>query len=293
MPEPRSFVTPLFTSALSLSLVFTIGCTSPVVSPSALSLAQQRLAREVGTVPKKGTLVVVDYTKPSSEKRMTVIDLKTGRARMNSLVAHGVNSGLVYAQSFSDEVGSEKSSLGLYRVGEEYMGKHGPSLRLDGLDRGFNLNARKRGIVVHSASYVSKETMHENRHEYGRIGRSQGCLALNEKDLVKLDRKMQRPAYVFAYAPTLLAQGAYPPLNPAPPQPVLAQADNPAPTRKPTTPVVASAPAPAQKAPAPAPAAVDLPAIPRPTQVETGPVALGDAPAQTGFYTVSGRAPVQ
>lgn len=166
---------------------------------------------EVGGKPAEGSLVVVDFSKPSSEKRMTVVDLKTGRAKMNSHVAHGVNSGLLYATQFSDRPGSNQSSLGLFKVGEEYVGKHGRSLRLDGLDPGFNINARRRAIVVHAADYVSREAMVANRHEYGRLGRSAGCLSLSDDDMEKLlGRKLKRPAYIFAYAPTMVAGHEYP-----------------------------------------------------------------------------------
>ena len=296
----RSLAHFLPAASLPALLAILTGCTSPVVSPSALSLAQQRVAREVGELPKKGSLVIVDYTKPSSEKRMTVVDLKTGRAKMNTLVAHGVNSGLLYATNFSDQVGSEKSSLGLYKVAEEFNGKHGPSLRLDGLDPGWNINARRRGIIVHSANYVSKETMRENRNEYGRLGRSQGCLALSDKDMAKLDRKLARPAYVFAYAPTMLAQGTYLPVTPAveapAPAPALAKAERKAPARQTETlaPTLVALERKVQTTPAPAPAPkpeiVDLPAIPRPAAVKTGPVALAADGAQASFYTAYGTA---
>lgn len=278
--------------ALPLALTLLTGCNSPAVSDSALGLAKQRLFRELGPQPKKGTLVVVDYTKPSSEKRLTVVDLKSGRTKMNTLVAHGVNSGLLYATSFSDKVGSEKSSLGLYQVSEEFNGKHGPSLRLDGLDPGFNLNARKRGIIVHSANYVSQETMRQNRNEWGRLGRSQGCLALSDKDMAKLDRKLVRPAYVFAYAPPMLAENKYPYAAPTPaaPQPmtapVLASAKaQPAKSSEPVRlkPLVVSQ---TQPSPRPQPAR-DLPAIPRPSYIETGPVPMTDSPELASFYTYS------
>lgn len=175
-----------------------------------MDYAKERVVAEVGKKPREGSLVVVDYSKPSSEKRMTVVDLKTGRAKMNSLVAHGVNSGLLYATEFSDRVGSNQSSLGLYKVGEEYYGKHGRSLRLDGLDPGFNINARRRAIVVHAADYVSHEAMQANRHEFGRLGRSAGCLSLSDEDMERLDKKLKRPAYIFAYAPTMVAEHEYP-----------------------------------------------------------------------------------
>lgn len=252
-------------------------CTSPVVSDSALSFAKQRVVAEVGDAPKKGSLVIVDYTKPSSQKRMTVVDLKTGRAKMNSLVAHGVNSGLLYAQDFSDRVGSNQSSLGLYRIAEPYVGKHGPSLRLDGLDPGYNINARKRAIVIHAADYVSKEAMRENRNEGWRLGRSAGCLSLSDKDMVKFSKKIERPAYVFAYAPAMLADQSYQvpasqPAQPATappatvpnqiPQPMLASAGNVPVNRD-------------ENAAAPAPASPEMAAAPRPQLLGTSLATAG------------------
>ena len=240
-------------ACLPALLIFGTSCTSPVVSDSAMEFAKERVVAEVGDRPREGSLVVVDYSKPSSEERMTVIDLKSGRAKMNSLVAHGVNSGLLYATDFSDRVGSNQSSLGLYKVGEEYWGKHGRSLRLDGLDPGFNRNARKRAIVVHAADYVSEEAMEANRHEFGRLGRSAGCLSLSDEDMERLGRKMKRPAYIFAYAPTMVAEHEYPDVNGEQPKVPATLAS--APSKPPTAPT-RPAEKPAVPRPA-APAAVD------------------------------------
>lgn len=259
----------LIPSACALVTAFLgTSCTSPVVSDSALSFAKQRVIAEVGEEPSEGSLVIVDYSKPSSKKRMTVVDLKSGRAKMNSLVAHGVNSGLLYAQDFSDRVGSNQSSLGLYRIAEPYVGKHGPSLRLDGLDPGFNINARRRAIVIHAADYVSKEAMRENRHEGGRLGRSAGCLSLSDRDMVKFSKKIKRPAYVFAYAPTMLADQSYT-----------------VPGTQPVQPAQPAAPVPSAPAvPAPVPADVTQPML-----VSTGnvPVNREESPASPEFAAVS------
>lgn len=290
----------ILTSAglLLFPVIFT-SCTTPVVSKDALTLAKKRVASEVGEKPEKGTLIVVDYTKPSSEKRLSVVDMKTGRGRMNTLVAHGVNSGLLYATDFSNQVGSEKSSLGLYQLAEEYSGKHGTSFRLDGLDDGLNSNARKRAIVVHSADYATREAMKENRHEYGRLGRSAGCLALSDKDLAKLDRKMERPVYVFAYAPMLAQTDYLPSSQPLPgtspglptqppqmmpnenqpPQMMLASAELP---HSPGAQVRSLREVPV----------LDRPAIPRPAMIETGPVPSGQVPTTTNLMMVS-RSPYQ
>ena len=277
----RPLVILIHSVCLLMLLVFTTSCTAPAVSSSALSLAKKRVAQEVGKPPKKGTLVVVDYSKPSSEKRLTVVDLKSGVSKMNSRVAHGVNSGLLYATNFSNTVGSRKSSLGLYELSEEFRGKHGTSFRLDGLDRSVNDNARRRGIIVHSADYATTDAMRKNRHEYHRLGRSAGCLALSDKDMARLDRKLVRPAYVFAYAPMLAQQ----------PQPQQPKRSTPKATRAPST-MLASAKLPSTsekpavvRPPVPEKPAEEKAAIARPLVIETGPVALNRDQLPAPFTT--------
>ena len=241
------------------------------MSDTAIAFAKERVANEVGGKPRKGTLVVVDYTKPSSEKRLTVVDLRSGRAKMNSRVAHGVNSGKLYATNFSNTVGSRKSSLGLYKISEEYRGKHGESYRLDGLDDNLNDNARRRAVVIHAADYATVDAMRENRHENFRLGRSAGCLALSDQDLEKLDRKLVRPAYVYAYAPSLAQLADHNPSLTSPPvartAPEMMLASTRVSKSKPRPkPVLASAPAPAKEKTAVMriPVRADKPAIARP-----------------------------
>ena len=119
-------------------------------------------------------VTIIDFSKPSTEKRLFVLDLITQEILFHTFVAHGKNTGVNMATKFSNNKGSNQSSLGLYRTGESYQGKHGYSLRLDGLEKGFNDNARIRAVVMHSASYVSKDFI--ERH--GRLGRSWGCPAV-------------------------------------------------------------------------------------------------------------------
>lgn len=119
-------------------------------------------------------LSVIDFTKPSTEKRFCVVDLKQKKVLFESHVSHGRNSGENYAVSFSNRPGSFQSSLGFFRTAETYYGKNGYSLILDGLEQGINDKARERRIVIHGASYANPELARKQ----GRLGRSLGCPAL-------------------------------------------------------------------------------------------------------------------
>ena len=119
-------------------------------------------------------LVVVDYTKPSTEERLFIIDLRKKQLLISSLVTHGRGTGDLYATNFSNKNNSYSTSSGFYLTGNIYNGKHGESLVLYGLEKGKNDNAKKRTIVMHSAYYANKAFA----EKYGRLGRSKGCLAL-------------------------------------------------------------------------------------------------------------------
>ncbi|MES3017240.1 MAG: murein L,D-transpeptidase catalytic domain family protein [Bacteroidota bacterium] len=122
----------------------------------------------------KAILSVVDLSMPSTAKRLWVIDLSAHKILFNTLVAHGRGSGEKMAETFSNTPSSNQSSVGFYSTAEVYNGKHGRSLRLDGLDADLNSKARERAIVVHGADYVSQDVINST----GRLGRSQGCPAL-------------------------------------------------------------------------------------------------------------------
>ncbi|MCP4347210.1 MAG: murein L,D-transpeptidase catalytic domain family protein [Desulfobacterales bacterium] len=122
----------------------------------------------------KDVITIIDFTEPSFAKRFFVINLKQKKLLFNTWTSHGRNSGGTYARKFSNKKGSKKSSLGFYKTAETYYGKHGYSLRLKGLEKGINHYARKRGIVIHGAGYVSKSFI----KKYKRLGRSWGCPAL-------------------------------------------------------------------------------------------------------------------
>ena len=117
---------------------------------------------------------MIDYTKPSTEERLFIIDLRKKQLLISSLVAHGRGTGDLYATNFSNKNNSYSTSSGFYLTGNIYNGKNGESLELYGLEKGKNDNARKRTIVIHSAYYANKSFA----EKYGRLGRSKGCLVL-------------------------------------------------------------------------------------------------------------------
>jgi hypothetical protein len=122
----------------------------------------------------KQLLTIVDFNKSSTQKRLWIIDLAQQKLLFNTLVAHGQGSGGDMPDQFSNQPNSHQSSLGFYVTSEIYRGKHGLSMKLDGMDKGFNTNAKERAIVIHGAEYVSQQFVNQR----GRLGRSHGCPAL-------------------------------------------------------------------------------------------------------------------
>ncbi len=153
--------------------------------------------KEKGII-QKDILTLVDYSLSSNENRLWVIDLKNNIILFQSLVSHGRNSGNEFAANFSNKPESYKSSLGFYLTGETYYGKHGYSLRLDGLEKGINSNARARAIVVHGADYVSEKFVEQN----GRLGRSLGCLALKQGLTKEVIDTIKDKSCLFVYYPS-------------------------------------------------------------------------------------------
>lgn len=142
-------------------------------------------------------LAVVDFSKPSTERRFYLIDLSDTSVICTDYVCHGKYTGENYATSFSNQIESNKSSLGFYRLSEMYMGAHGLSIRMDGLDNGFNNNARKRAIVMHTADYANESII----KELGRFGRSLGCPTLPEKTFNQFASQLSNNAIIFHYYP--------------------------------------------------------------------------------------------
>lgn len=147
---------------------------------------------------KKDILTLIDFSQSSNTKRLWIIDMATNTVLYNTLVAHGMKSGDEFATAFSNDNSSNKSSLGFYATGEIYQGKHGSSLRLDGLEKGINSNARSRSVVMHAADYVSETFIKLHR----RLGRSQGCPALPanlNKEVISL---IKDKSCLFIYHPS-------------------------------------------------------------------------------------------
>lgn len=145
----------------------------------------------------KHLLTVIDYTLPSSQKRLWVINMDNGSVVYNTLVAQGANSGLVYAKHFSNSPDSHETSLGVYLTGQTYYGKDGYSMRLHGLDTGFNNNVYKRAVVMHGAWYVSENYA----EQYGRIGRTFGCFGLSQTIEPKIVKTIKDGTVLVAYYP--------------------------------------------------------------------------------------------
>ncbi|MGB0432550.1 MAG: murein L,D-transpeptidase catalytic domain family protein [Bacteroidia bacterium] len=146
-------------------------------------------------VKKNALMVIIDFSLPSTKERFYVIDLKNKKLNYHTLVAHGRNTGENMAKNFSNVNGSKKSSLGLFVTAETYTGKHGYSLKLDGLDKGINDNARERLIVIHGADYVTPEFAKQQ----GRLGRSWGCPALPPVHTKKIINAIKGRYPLFAY----------------------------------------------------------------------------------------------
>lgn len=155
------------------------------------------LLKEKGLV-RKNILTLIDFSLSSNSKRLWVIDLATNTILYNSLVAHGRNTGDEFATSFSNSAESYKSSLGFYATGEIYNGKHGKSLKLDGLEQGINSNARQRAVVIHGAEYVSNSFIQNNK----RLGRSLGCPAIPVELTNEIIQTIKDKSCLFVYFPS-------------------------------------------------------------------------------------------
>ena len=155
---------------------------------------------------KREVLTLIDFSRPSTAKRLFVFDMRECKVLFSSVVSHGKNSGDNYATSFSNEYGSYKSSLGFYLTESTYQGKNGYSLILNGLEKVIHDRARERAIVMHGAAYADPSVVSRG----GRLGRSFGCPAVPQKlsrpiiDAIKGGSVM----YIYAETPEYLAHSS-------------------------------------------------------------------------------------
>lgn len=150
---------------------------------------------KIDSLHNRKIITIIDFSKPSTKERLFVIDLENKHVIYKSLVAHGKNSGGNMASSFSNTPRSLKSCLGFFLTAETYNGKYGYSLKLDGLEPGINDNARKRGIVVHGADFVSFSVA----KDCGLLGRSYGCPALPLNKTKEIIDKISKGSCLFIY----------------------------------------------------------------------------------------------
>ncbi|SDL79312.1 L,D-transpeptidase catalytic domain [Salinimicrobium catena] len=158
-------------------------------------LGYQKLEEE-GKI-KKELLTIVDFGLNSTEKRMWILDMKSQKVLYNTYVSHGKNTGGDKATNFSNTPNSFQSSLGFYVTAETYYGKNGLSLFIDGMEEGFNSNARERYVVVHGADYATQDFI----DRAGRLGRSYGCPAVPTKVSKEIINKIKGQSVLFIYHP--------------------------------------------------------------------------------------------
>jgi hypothetical protein len=167
------------------------------LSPRVFSMALDAMAsaRARGINGRDDLLTIIDYSLPSTQPRLWVLDLENGKVLYHELVAHGSGSGDNYATRFSNNNDSHQTSLGLFVTGGTYEGGNGYSLRLRGLDKGFNDRAEERHIVMHGAWYVSSQ----HARAQGRLGRSWGCPALSQESARPVIDTIKGGSFIFSY----------------------------------------------------------------------------------------------
>ena len=151
-----------------------------------------------GMLKKTDVLTVCDFTQSSSNKRLYVIDVAHKKLLYNTYVSHGMNSGVEYATSFSNRANSFKSSLGFFVTSKTYFGRNGLSLKVKGLEKGYNDLASKRHIVLHGSDYITPQYLKDN----GEMGRSLGCAAMPNVLTPKIIKSIKNGSCLFIYHPT-------------------------------------------------------------------------------------------
>ncbi len=175
----------------------TLSKAAPTLNENVLDKALNALACAAPERKPQARLAVIDYSLPSTQRRMWVFDLDKGELLFHELVAHGRASGNKFSTSFSNTPGSHQSSIGLFKTRQTYSGRNGYSLRMQGLEPAFNDRAHDRAIVIHGASYVSEDFIQRT----GRIGRSHGCPAVAADKARPLIDTIKDGHYLFSWYP--------------------------------------------------------------------------------------------
>lgn len=213
------FVTPASPIPVATNLLLPAPSPLPAIIPSAydsLHLNFSGLSQQVFDYAKKGLnsllekgqlmndsiISIVDFSQPSSAKRLYILDLKNYKLLFNTLVAHGRNTGREWATYFSNQPASYKSSPGFYITGDTYQGNNGYSLKLIGIETGINDKAYNRAIVMHGAEYVSADLAHKQ----GYIGRSEGCPAIPEQLSRPVINTIKEGSCLFIYHPSYISR---------------------------------------------------------------------------------------
>jgi len=166
-----------------------------VVRPELLRRALAALQRHGSQIPHRDRIAIADFSLPSAQPRFYLVDMASGMAT-TLLVAHGSGSDPAhtgYLQRFSNDQGSNASSEGAFLASDYYVGKHGKSQRLIGLDP-TNNNALSRAIVVHAAWYANPDML----RTHGQLGRSQGCFAVSEGDLQQVFARLGEGRMIYS-----------------------------------------------------------------------------------------------
>lgn len=168
------------------------------LEPQALQYAIKgyQWALEHRQINNPNILTVIDFNLPSDQRRLWVIDLRSSRVLMNEYTTQGKESGSYYARHFSNNFGADATSLGVYKTLNAYLGKHGLSERLEGLEQGINSNAYARAVVIHPAWYASPSFINENH----RAGCSWGCFGINPAASERFINLTKNGSVIFAYA---------------------------------------------------------------------------------------------
>ena len=172
------------------------------ISEPAINLALNGFfeLKERNMLTNDSLITIIDFSLPSTQKRLYILDVKNQKLLKKTLVAHGMNTGNLLAEFFSNEPESLKSSLGLYITKETYFGNHGYSLRIKGVSKGINDNAEERAIVIHGADYVS----HDFIENFGRIGRSYGCPALPVDETDQIIDLIKNGSCLYIFHPSII-----------------------------------------------------------------------------------------